>query len=125
MLLLAHLLTRNAEWRRASIRVMSIASSDLAKTQTERSLTTLLPEVRIDATSRVILKPPDSTVNEVIHRESSGADVVFFGLAMPDPGEEERYAGRLEELAGDLSTVFFVKNSSLFTGELVMPEGEA
>jgi hypothetical protein len=50
---------------------------------------------------------------------SAGAEAVFLGLADPDPGEEHEYAQRLENLVGDLPTVFFVKNSSLFIGGLL------
>ena len=49
----------------------------------------------------------------------SDADVVVFGLASPDAGKEEEYAERIDLLAGDFPTVFFVKNSSLFIGELL------
>ena len=38
MLLLAYLLTRNPDWRNASIRILSIASNELMKGQTERFL---------------------------------------------------------------------------------------
>jgi len=128
MLLLAHLLTQNPFWRGAQVRVMSIASNELAKVQTETYLNQLIPRVRIDAQPHVIIKPKQSSVQEVIQKESSNAEVVFMGLATPEMGEEEAYAERLENLAGGLSTVFFVKNASMFTGELVEPdqqEGES
>ncbi len=125
MLLLAHLLQNNPAWRDARVQVMSVASSEIMKTHTEQSLKQLIPEIRIHADVRVILKPPDATVAEVIHRESANAAVVFLGLQSPHPGEEEDSANRLEKLAGDLPVVFFVKNSSLFIGELLEPpEGE-
>ena len=64
-------------------------------------------------------------MSDVIQRESAGAEVVFLGLATPKPGEEAEYARRLETLAGDLPVVFFVKNSSMFIGELLeSPEEE-
>ncbi|UCD84290.1 MAG: Na-K-Cl cotransporter [Deltaproteobacteria bacterium] len=119
MLLLAYLLTRNHEWRGAQIEVLSLASNELMKVQTERHLNRLIPEIRIEARPRVIIKPEDKSVRELIHEESKDAEVIFFGLAMPDKGDEEEYARRLKELAGDLPTVFFVKNSSLFIGELL------
>jgi hypothetical protein len=124
MLLLAYLLTRNPEWRRSRIKVLSIASNELMKTQTEYYLGQLIPEIRIEAEPRVILKPKDKTVIELIHTESADADVVIFGLATPGTGEEESYAERLEEIAGELPTVFFVKNSSMFIGELLKPSAE-
>jgi amino acid transporter len=122
MLLLAYLLTRNAEWRGAELKILNIASNEFARNNTERYLKELLPELRIDAAVHVMLKPPKSSVRDVIRMQSSGADVVFFGLATPDEGEEEAYAQRLEELAGHIPVVFLVKNSSLFVGNLVKPE---
>jgi len=119
MLLLAYLLTRNPGWRNAKVRVMSIASTELMKVQTEEYLKKLIPQIRIHAEPRVIIKPKEMRVRDLIHRESAQAEVVFLGLATPEPGQEEEYAERLDTLAGDLPTVFFVKNASLFIGELL------
>ena len=119
LLLLAHLLNSNAEWRGATVEVMSIASSELMKTRTETYLRQLIPEIRIEADVRVVLKPKEESVTETIHRESADAAAVFLGLQVPEVGDEEAYAERIERLAGDLPVVFFVKNSSLFVGELL------
>ncbi len=124
MLLLSYLLSRNPEWLRSKIQVMSIASDEQMKTRTENYLKYLLPEIRIDAEPRVVLKPEGESVQELIHKESKNADVVLFGLATPNVGEEEAYAKHLERLAHNLHTVFFVKNSSLFIGELVKQDSE-
>jgi potassium/chloride transporter 4/5/6 len=124
MLLLAYLLTRNHEWRDAKVEVMNIASSEVMKTRTETHLDRLIPEIRIEATHRVILKPKDVPVAELIQRESADAEVVFLGLATPPDEDIETYADRLEKLAGDLPVVFFVKNASLFVGELLETPGE-
>ncbi|MBN2490088.1 MAG: hypothetical protein JXQ29_04480, partial [Planctomycetes bacterium] len=119
MLLLAWLLTRNPAWRGARVEVLSLALNEAGRKQTETFLNQLIPEIRIEAEPRVILKPRDRSVAELIHEHSAGADAVFMGLATPEPGEEAAYAERLENLAGDLPTVFFVKNSSLFVGGLL------
>ena len=119
MLLLAYLLTQNPEWREAKIKINSIASNEMVKQQTEKLLEELLPDLRIEAEPNVIIKPKDKSIQELIQEESATAEVVFMGLAVPTKGEEEAYAERLENLAGDLSTVFFVKNSSLFVGDLL------
>ncbi len=125
MLLLAHLLQNNSEWRDAKVEILSVASSEVMKIHTEQNLKRLLPQIRIRAEARVILKPADASVIEVIHRESAEAAVVFLGLQVPETDKEEEYAANLERLAGELPVVFFVKNSSLFIGELLEPpEGE-
>ena len=122
MLLLAYLLTRNPEWRESTIRILSIASNELMKGQTERFLEKLIPEIRINAEVEVMLKDESEGVVEVMHRESNTADVVLLGLATPKSGQEEIYAERLAELAEGFQNCFFVHNGSLFLGDLVTPE---
>jgi potassium/chloride transporter 4/5/6 len=122
MLLLTYLLTRNPPWRQARVRIMSLATTEVMKGQTERMLAQLLPQIRIQADVHVLLKEPEASVAEVIQRESAEAELVLLGLATPKPGEEEAYAQRLEALVGELPNVFFIKNASLFIGELVTPE---
>jgi amino acid transporter len=119
LLLLAYLLTRNREWRGARVRVLSVASNELMKAETERALAQLLPELRITADVEVLVKPAGTSISDLIRSESSEADAVLLGLATPEEGKEEEYARRLLELAADLRTFFFVKNASLFVGELV------
>lgn len=119
LLLLTFLLTRNPAWRHTPIRVLSLSSSELAKAATERKLNRLIPDARLQAEVRVILKSPDDTVATVIHRESRDAELVLMGLATPVAGQEEAYARRLDTLAGDLPSVFFAKNASPFTGGLI------
>jgi len=123
LLLLAYLLTRNREWRGARIRVLSVASNELMKANTEHLLGQLLPELRIAADVEVLVKPPEISIRELIQAESREADAVLLGLATPEEGQEEAYAVRLAELAEGLPTFFFVKNASLFVGGLVSAEG--
>ena len=122
MLLLAYLLARNPEWRDARIRILSVASNELMRGQTERFLAELIPEIRIKADVEVMLRGEEESVMEIMHRESASADVVLLGLATPEEGDEEKYAVRLRELVEGMPTCFFVHNGSLFIGDLVTPE---
>ncbi len=124
MLLLAYLLTLNQEWHETKIEVLSIASNEMAKSATESYLAKLLAEIRIKADAKVFVKSPDTTIRDMIHEKSTDAEVVVFGLAVPEEGKEDTYVERLEELAGNIPVVFFVKNSSVFIGELLQPNGE-
>ncbi len=119
MLLLAYLLSRNAEWRGAELVVTSLASSELMRERTQRHLNELLPELRIKARTEVLIKPDDMTVREMIFAHSQDADVTFLGLPVPEVGGEAEAAQRMADMAEGLSTVFFVNNSSPFGGELV------
>ncbi|OGF59563.1 MAG: hypothetical protein A2Y62_03740 [Candidatus Fischerbacteria bacterium RBG_13_37_8] len=120
MILLAYLLTQNPEWRDVKITILSMASTEEMRNSTETYLNKLILEIRIDAVIRVIMEEKGKTFQEIVHRESAEAEVVIFGLATPAVGKEEEYAKRLEQLTGDFPTVFFVKNSSLFMGQLLL-----
>lgn len=119
MLLLAHLLTRNPQWRGSRIEVLSIASNEVKQKETEAALAKLLPAVRIQAQTKALVKPKEQTIREIIQQESGAADLVFLGLGSVAPGDEEVYAQRMLEMAENLNSVFFVKNASLFVGELI------
>ena len=124
MLLLAYLLSRNAEWRGAELVVTSLASSELMRERTQHHLDELLPELRIKARTDVLIKPDDMTVREMIFAQSRDADVTFLGLPVPEVGGEAEAAQRMASMAEGLSTVFFVNNSSPFGGELVERSSE-
>lgn len=119
MLLLAHLLKQSHNWKNSKIKVISIASNESIKDKTEKTLVELIPHTRIHAEPMVIVKPEDKTFINVIHETSAEADMVFLGLNTPEKNHEEEYAQRLVELAGNLNSVFFVKNSSMFMGKLL------
>jgi len=119
MLLLAHLLSLNPEWRDARIVVRSIARSEEEETTQRHGLADLLAEVRIPAETSVIMKPADRSIADVIHAESADADVVFLGLKHPEAGTEKAYAGHLEQLARGLNTTVFVRNAGEFAGKLI------
>lgn len=122
MLLLAYLLTRNPEWRGSELKILSAASNEFAKSNTERYLDKMLKDIRIEAECDVFIKPEKSTISELIQSRSKTADAVFLGLDIPEEGNELEHMQRLESLVGDLPVVFFVKNSCLFVGTLLEPE---
>lgn len=121
MLLLAYLLTCNAEWRNSKITVMSVASNKLMQQQTETALAKLIPEIRIDAEVEVMVRRGDDNIVDIIRQKSFGADVVFLGLAEPDEGREEEYALRLNNMVELMPTCFLVHNGSLVIGDLISP----
>lgn len=119
MLLLAYLLSLNNEWKNAKIFVRSVASSPEEYDSQLAALTDFIPETRINAESKVILKPADQSIPELINSQSQGADVVFLGLKESEPGGEAEYAERLTKMVDGLSTTIFVRNAGKFAGRLI------
>ncbi len=119
MLLLAYLLSMNPEWRGSGIVVHSLANDPAMLENTRATLDRMLARSRIPARTEVTLRPDDRPVTEVIHELSAEADVVFLGLAEPEPGQERAYADRLAELVDGLPTTLLVRNAGPFAGRLL------
>jgi len=119
LLLFAYLLSLNGFWRRARIRVHSIANDEAMRENTRAELVRMLSASRIEAETEISLRSEAADVADIIHTRSRGADIVFLGLHSPAPGEEEGYVAHLEYLVGDLPTVVLVRNGSIFAGRLL------
>ncbi len=119
MLLLAHLLSLNDEWKNAKIIIHTIILREEDREFMLKNVNEMIKEVRIKAEPRIIIKPNDKSVTEVIHENSRNANLVFMGLKLPQDGEEKDYVDRLEELSGELKTTIFVRNAEEFAGEMI------
>jgi amino acid transporter len=108
MLLLAHLLTTNPEWRSRTIRLLRVAASDAAREEMTSHLRELIETSRIRATPVVIV---GDDVARAIQETSRAAAVVFLGFEAPAEGREEPFFRAMERLAGPLETVIFVDSA--------------
>jgi hypothetical protein len=119
LVLFAHLLSLNPEWRNARIVINSVATNEMTYERNRSLLMQLTTAARIDAEINVVRKPEDTTVQEIIHERSADADVVLLGLRGNSPGEESTYARRMQTLMDGLSSVLFVRNAGEFRGQLL------
>ncbi|MDY6967186.1 MAG: amino acid permease [Spirochaetota bacterium] len=119
MLLLAHLLCLNEEWKYARIVIRSIVENESEMDEVTSSLASLIPETRIKADTEVIVKPSNSTTIDIMHNYSKNADIVFLGLNDPEPGSESEYAQWLNKMISGFKTTIFVRNASEFAGDLI------
>jgi len=119
MLLLAHLLSLNDEWKDAKIIIHTIILREEDREFMLKNVQEMIDEVRIKAEAKIIIKPQDKSVTEVIHESSRNANIVFMGLKLPLEGEEKEYVTRLEELSDGLETTVFVRNAEEFAGEMI------
>lgn len=108
MVLLAHMLVQNADWRGRHVRLLRVVENEAAREETERHLTELVQRARIEARVEVIVS--DAAV-PAIHEASRHAAVVFLGLDLPnDDGGAADFVRKTEGLLGGLRTVFLVKS---------------
>ena len=118
MLLLAHLLNLNTEWRHAKLRVRTIVNSEEEQATMNEKLQLLMSESRISAETNVILNKNNDDVIELMHRSSKDANIVFLGLSLPELSSEIEFAERLDRLVVGFNSAILVKNAES-EGELI------
>ena len=74
---------------------------------------------RIRARAQVIVRVEDQAVKQVIHERSQGASLVFMGLAVPKPGDEEAVAARVQALVEGPPSTLLVWSAGAFRGQLI------
>lgn len=119
MLLLAHLLRLSQGWARARIDLMSIVDTEAAARELHDSQEHMLEETRINARVQVIVREAGRSVPDMIHQHSATADLVFMGLAVPEPDGEAEYASHLTTLLDGMPNCILVRNAGPFRGQLV------
>lgn len=105
MLLLAHLLTTNGQWRRHEIRLLRAAQSEAAVAEMTEHLEGLIELSRIRATPRVVVS---DDVPRAIQQTSRDAAVVILGFEAPADGTETAFYSAMERLMGPLPRVLLV-----------------
>ncbi len=105
MLLFAHLLKQNSEWRTHKIRLLRIISSSAGIDKAREHLQELIELSRIEATPVVIAS---DNAPQAIQETSAHAAVVFIGFQPPEKEQESDFVRKTNYLMGDLRTVILV-----------------
>lgn len=109
MVLLAHMLVQNADWRGRHVRLLRVVDNEAALEETERHLAELVQRSRIEARVQVVVS--DSAVH-AIHEVSRHAAVVFLGFEVPDEDSgAEAFVDANDTLVGGLQTVVLVNSA--------------
>ncbi len=119
MLLLAYLLKCSHPWKNSVIRLISVVPREEDAESARQAINRLSVDSRIAVEPEVIVRKQGEAFPDILDRTSAEADVVFLGLKTPSDGEEADYAEQLRRFAKNLKTVFFIKNSSVFQGQLL------
>lgn len=109
MVLLAHMLVQNPEWRERSIRLLRVVDNEAAQEETERHLRGLLGDARIKATVEVVIS---SNPIEAIHNTSRYASMVFLGFQLPpEDAPVAPFLAGMERLLEGLGKVILVESA--------------
>jgi amino acid transporter len=105
MVLLAHLLHNNPEWRRNRIRMLRVLPSEGARAEVERHLRETCSAARIEASAEVVVGDDPAAL---IQATSASAAVVILGMEPPEEGAGLGFFERMEAIAGELPRVLLV-----------------
>lgn len=108
MLLLAHLLRQNPQWRDHRIRILRVVPNQEALPEVRRHLTDLAATSRIEAEAVAVCS---KNVTDTIQTASASAAVTILGFEPPDEGHEAEFYTSIERIAGRLPRVLIVNSS--------------
>jgi hypothetical protein len=109
MATLAHLLAQNWEWRRCQIRVLRVIGDEAGRESSGDAVRSLIEAARIRAEACVIVST--EPFEEVFHRHSAKADVVFLGLQPPGEDSSLEAYRHLNDLLEPMPTTVLVRSS--------------
>ena len=108
MLLLAHLLTQNDEFRRRRIRLMHVVPDEAGRQAATEHLKEFTERARIDVQPMIVVT---ENWREALLNVSRGAAVVFLGFNPPAEGEHIPFFQEIEVLTEDLRDVVLVSSA--------------
>ena len=115
MLHLSRFISTSTDWRHAHIRVLLVNEFNVDRRIIERRIQQLLDEFRVSAEIKVINNAIDrKPFYQLMKSISAEADLVMIGIPHIEPGKEESFVQRTNDLVGVIGTTLLVKASSTF-----------
>jgi len=107
MVILAHLLSRNWEWSRTTIRVLRVVSNETERQEAVEELSALIEVARIDAVAVACIDEGQGFA-KTLYSFSKDADCVLLGFEVPPEGSEQDTHKRYTSLLKGLPTSILV-----------------
>ena len=124
MLILAYLLQTSMGWQGARVRLNMVVPDEAGARDARKNLRAMADRTRTGAEPNVLVKG-DRDFWEILHDASSGADLVFMGIAAPkDTDFTEYYQGLRERTTGLPSTVYVLAAEEIAFREVLLRYGD-
>ena len=120
MLLLAYLITKDRDWRNAKTYLKLVVHDETAAAAARKNLEAMLKQLRIEAIPRILVSQGRS-FDEILHRSSQNADLVFMGMKIPG-ADFTQYYDNLQARTANLPTTLFVLAAADFAFSEVLSE---
>jgi hypothetical protein len=109
MLLLAHLLRQNWEWKRSEVRLLRLLENEAGREPAEQALQEMIHRARLDAKPKLIVAQAPFAL--VLKEHSADAACVFLGLELPPAQQALAWYGLLHEMLDGLPTTILVNSA--------------
>lgn len=109
MMILAHLLCQNWEWRNSTIRILRKIEDEAGRTPATESLAKLIDAARINAEPTILVSKDN--FSNILHRHSRGADLVLMGFDIPAQEDAESAFHHFESLLVDMPTTLLIHSN--------------
>lgn len=123
MILLAYLLQQSRKWNCEEVNIKMAAENEIGAKKAQENIRVLLEQFRIDAKVNVYVmngRPFD----EILHENSSEADVIFMGMATPDENFEAYYTSMQKRLKKLPTTILVLAAEDVSFGTVLMQQEE-
>ena len=122
MLLLAHLLLADPDWRDADVTLITVVDNEAQRIRASESKERIIEDARIDATTEVILRQ-GRPIAEIMHETSGDADLAIMGIGLPSSGDQaDAFFERMNRMLEGMPTTLLVRSARTFRGEPVLFE---
>jgi len=119
MMILAYLLKTGSQWRNAEVCVKMIVPDVAAVPGIRDNLTSLVEDLRIGASIRIIVSDGRS-FDEILHANSMDADIIFMGVAEPGDDFISYYETLQNRIIGLPTTVSVLSAEDLAFREVLL-----
>ncbi len=120
MLLLAYLLSSHDRWRDASVRILTVVSSEVRRKKAEKELAGIMSQTRLTAEARVMVRKPGD-IAAIMREESGQSDLVMVGLRQPMSDEKAAaFFAHYSRILEALPTTLLVASAPSFEGTPVL-----
>lgn len=123
MILLTFLLQSSLRWRNAEISVKMIVDNEHGLQSTEKNLSEVLGNLRIEAKADIILRKGRS-FEDILHESSKDTDLIVMGMATPDENFPAYYKAMQKRLKHLPTVALVLAGEELSFGEVLMQQDE-
>ncbi|RKY88996.1 hypothetical protein DRQ09_02105, partial [candidate division KSB1 bacterium] len=112
MILIAYLITLNSLWRRAKIRILMVIDNPKGTDKAQANIKRLLENARLNAEVKILTRESsEQPIEEVLGKLSHNTDLTILGTAVPEKGNEEKFAKRIENMVKLTRTTLIVRST--------------